>query len=77
MARTILDRSLQRWEAYASTGAFGMPGRAHIVFRCASDAGQRPRAFPFQGDKSDAERVVLEATGASLVAMLEEAEPIR
>ena len=58
MSRTILDSELRSWEAYATTGDYGLTAPAKIAFRCTSDSSQRPRIVDFEGDKSDAERAV-------------------
>jgi hypothetical protein len=73
MTRTILDRDLRSWEAYATSGDFGAPAPAKLGFRCTSDAAARPRLADFAGDKSDAERAVLAWPEAQLVAVLEKA----
>ena len=74
--RTILDGDLLRWEVYATTGDFGAPAPAKIAFRCTSDAWQHPRIFVMDGDKSEAERLVLEAPDGRLLEMLEGAEGV-
>jgi hypothetical protein len=74
--RTILDRDLRLWEAYATTGDFGGPDPAKIAFRCTSDAGQRPRVLTFGGDKSGAEKAVAGLPDDELLRMLGEAETL-
>jgi hypothetical protein len=76
MNRRIVDRDLRSWEVYATTGAFGEANPAKVAFRCDSDASQRPRVFLFDGDKSDAERVVQECSESELQSMLESSKPI-
>lgn len=76
MARTFQDPDLMTWEAYASSGKFGMPTRAHIVFRCLSDPTLRARVVETDGDCSEAEKVVAASTAAELGAMFEAAEPL-
>jgi hypothetical protein len=73
MTRIIQDADLRVWEAYASPGPFGLPHPARIGFRCVSDARASPRAVPFIGDRSEAERVVREASADELRKMLERA----
>lgn len=72
--RTIQDGAFQRWEAYATTGDFGFPRPARIVFRCLTDPGERARAVVIDGDKSDAESRVKELPEAELRELLEEAD---
>lgn len=76
MARTILDGDLRRWEAYATTGEYGFPDRARVVFRCLSDPGVRARAVTLDGDKSDAEEVVSRLPDAELSGLLDEAREL-
>jgi hypothetical protein len=71
MSRTILDSELRSWEAYATTGDFGLTAPAKIAFRCTSDSSQRPRIVDFEGDKSDAERAVQAWTEEELLEVLE------
>jgi hypothetical protein len=74
--RTILDDELRRWEVFATTGDFGGPDPAKLVFRCTSDAALRPRVIVYDGDKSEAEKAVAEATDPELVDMLEDAQNV-
>jgi hypothetical protein len=74
--RTILDKDLSRWEAYATTGEFGSADPAKVAFRCTSDAWQRPRVLVYRGDKSEAERCVAESPDGELLRMLEAAERV-
>lgn len=76
LTRTLLDRELRRWEAYATPGDFGLPNPAKIAFRCTSDAGERPRVIVFGGDKAEAERAVVELTEDDLRRMLQSAEAV-
>lgn len=76
MSRVIVDPDLRRWEAYATAGDYGFPTPGRIVFRCTSDRGLRPRTVTVPGDKSDAERTVVEASDAELREMLARAEEI-
>lgn len=73
MPRTIVDSALQRWEVYATTGAYGLPDPARIVFRCLSDPDVRARAVTIEGDKSAAEETVSVRSDDQLRKMLEEA----
>ncbi len=76
MARTVQDDELRDWEAFASTGPYGYAERASVVFRCLTDAAQRPRTYAMQGDKSDAEAWVARASRDELREMLAGAEPL-
>lgn len=58
MGRMILDGALQQWEVFATTGRYGFPDPARVMFRCVSDPEIRARALDIEGDKSDAERKV-------------------
>lgn len=58
MPRMILDGALQQWEAFATTGRYGFPDPARVIFRCVSDPEIRARAVDIEGDKSDAEKTV-------------------
>lgn len=73
MSRTFQDSDLLRWEAYASGGRHGYAEHARIVFHCLSDRSRRARVVQLEGDQSDAEREVAEATDARLVDLLAEA----
>jgi hypothetical protein len=75
MQRTIVDRGLLEWEAYASTARHGgLQGRSRIVFHCLTDPAQRARFVERAGDRAGAEQVLLAAQPHELVSMLEEAE---
>jgi hypothetical protein len=55
----------------------GFPEMARVVFRCASDEIEPPRAHAVEGDKSDGERIVVEASEEELRALLTQAKPMR
>ena len=74
MTKSVVDDDLRSWEAFASTGPYGYSDRSVVVFQCASDPGERPRAFQIEGDKSDAEARVENATRGDLLEMLAGAE---
>jgi len=76
MSRILRDTDLRLWEAYASTGAFGRTRPCSIVFRCVSDAGERPRTSDFVGDKAEAEAMLQTAGDAELMDLLESAADI-
>lgn len=71
--RTIQDDSFRTWEAYATTGDFGLSVPARIVFRCLSDPEERARAVEIEGDKSDAEARVRNLSGEELRGLMERA----
>lgn len=73
MSRMILDGALQTWEVFATTGRYGFPDPSRVMFRCVSDPEVRARAVEIEGDKSDAEGVVLSRGDDELRAMLAEA----
>lgn len=64
------------WEAYPSSGPHGMSERAQIVFHCLTSRALRPRYVEAGGDEADAQRRVVEADEAELLAMLEQATEI-
>ncbi len=66
MGRMILDGELRRWEAYATTGEYGFPDHARVVYRCVSDTGVRARTWRLEGDKSDAEATVRDSSDEEL-----------
>lgn len=74
--RSIRDPSFQSWEAYATTGNFGFPSPARIMFRCRTDPEERPREVVIEGDKSDAEARVRELSEEELRSLLEGARPL-
>lgn len=76
MSRILQDPDLMDWEVYATSGAFGYPDRAQIVFACLSDRSRRARSVE-QGDKADAERKVLDLSDDELLQLLERAEPLK
>lgn len=76
MTRTIQDRDLLLWEAYATAGDFGYPDHSKLVFHCLTDPSRRARIVPREGDKSDVEHEVATLTEAELVALLEAGEEV-
>ncbi|NIP60041.1 MAG: hypothetical protein GWM92_17120 [Gemmatimonadetes bacterium] len=76
MGRRIRDENFQEWEAFATTGDFGFPRPARIVFRCRTDPETRPRHVVIDGDKSDAEARLTELGEAELEELLQEAETL-
>ena len=76
MSRTFQDSNLLKWEAYASGGAHGYSDNARIVFHCLSDRARRARVVQLDGDQSDAEREVAEASEQRLAELLEGAREL-
>lgn len=72
--RIVRDGDFRDWEVYASTGDFGLPNPARIVFRCRTDPDERPRVVTIEGDKSEAEARVKSLTNPELTELLDEAE---
>ena len=77
MSRTFQDSNLLKWEAYASGGPHGYAANARIVFNCLSDRSRRARVVQIDGDQSDAERQVAEATEQRLAQLLAGAQELR
>jgi hypothetical protein len=76
MSHTFTDENLLTWEAYASSGNFGLAVRPRIVFNCLSDTSLTPRFVERPGDEADAEEQVHEFSEEQLRAMLREAQPL-
>jgi hypothetical protein len=77
MTRTIQDRDLQLWEAYASAGGTGTPERSRIVFQCLSDPGRRARALLRDAANGEVEREIATLPEAALVDLLADAEELK
>jgi hypothetical protein len=76
MARTVQDENMLFWEAYASTGEFGYPERAVIVFHCLTDMTKRARFVVREADRSEVEQDVERMSDAELRGLLEESRPL-
>ena len=76
MSHTFTDENLLTWEAFASSGNFGLAIRPRIVFNCLSDPSVTPRFVVRPGDEADAEQQVHELDEHQLRAMLREAKPL-
>ena len=76
MSHTFTDENLLTWEAYASTGNFGLAIEPRIVFNCLSDPSLAPRYVERRGDESDAEEQVQELSDQQLRALLRDARPL-
>lgn len=71
MGRTFQDEDFRVWEAYASSGRWGRPDRAHVVFHCRSDPSRRARYVEVDGDAAEAEKAVRVRSDPELLEMLE------
>ncbi|HEX2191129.1 MAG TPA: hypothetical protein VHG51_19630 [Longimicrobiaceae bacterium] len=76
MSRVFVDDDLLTWEAYASSGRFGLAERPRIVFHCLSDPAIRARFVVHAGDEADAEEAVHEVPEERLKAMLKESREL-
>lgn len=76
MSHTFTDENLLTWEAYASSGNFGLAIKPRIVFNCLSDSSLTPRYVERPGDESDAEELVHELGDDKLRALLRDARPL-
>jgi hypothetical protein len=76
MTRTLQDPELVLWEAYASSGDWGTPEHARIMFQCLTEPGRRARVLIREGDRSDVEEELARITDAELVELLAEAQEL-
>ncbi len=76
MRASFLDDRLEEWESYATTARGGMPIPGRIVFRCLSDPGKRPRVLEVNGDRAEAERLVVRSSESELQGLFRAAGPI-
>jgi hypothetical protein len=76
MSQTFTDENLLSWEAYASTGEFGLSVRPRIVFNCLSDPARPALYVEVRGDEADAEHEVHHLKEEGLRAMLRQAKPL-
>ena len=76
MSHTFTDENLMTWEAYASSGRFGLAVRPSIVFNCLSDPTVRPRYVERPGNVADAEEQVIEYDEKQLRELLNESKPL-
>jgi hypothetical protein len=76
MTRIIQDHDLLLWEAYASTGDFGYPQQARIVFHCLTNPGLRARVVEQTGDKSDVENQLATLPENELLGLLAKTEEL-
>jgi hypothetical protein len=76
MSHTFTDENLLTWEAYASSGNFGLAVRPRIVFNCLSDTTLQQRYVERPGDEADAEEQVHEMSEQQLREMLRKSQPL-
>ena len=76
MSATFTDENLLTWEAFASSGTFGLAIRPRIVFNCLSDPARPPRFVERPGDEADAEKQVHELDEHQLRALLGQSKPL-
>ena len=55
MSHTFVDENLNTWEAFASSGHYGLSTTPRIIFNCLSDPGIAPRYLEQQGGEAEAE----------------------
>ena len=53
MSHTFTDENLLTWEAFASSGNFGLATRPRVVSNCLSDPNTPPRYVERSGDEAD------------------------
>ena len=76
MSQTFTDENLLTWEAFASSGNFGVAERPRVVFNCLSDPNTAPRYVERPGDEADAEGEVREYDPHQLREMLAQSRPL-
>ena len=76
MSRTFTDENLLTWEAFASSGDFGMAERPRIVFNNLSDSSVPARYVELSGDGADAEEQVIAFDEAQLRKLFAESQPL-
>ena len=76
MSQTFTDENLMTWEAFASSGNFGLATRPRVVFNCLSDPNLPPRYVERPGDEADAEGQVMSYDDEQLREMLAQSQPL-
>ncbi|HSJ26545.1 MAG TPA: hypothetical protein VK929_17830 [Longimicrobiales bacterium] len=74
--RTFQDRNFLVWEVYPSGGRHGFSDNPHLIFHCLTQRDIRSRYMETAGDEARAERVILDASPAELLNMLDTAREI-
>jgi hypothetical protein len=76
MSVTFTDDDLVAWEAYASSGDFGLAITPRVIFNCLSDPSVRARFVKLRGDEADAEAQLHDFDEERLRQMLRDSEEI-
>ncbi len=76
MARTFQDQNFLIWEAFPSTGPFGYPDAAYIVFNCLSNKTIRPRYIELKAAEPAAQKELQTIGDAALLKLFETARPL-
>ena len=70
MSRTFQDENFLVWEVYPSGSRFGLSQRPELVFHCLTDRQLAPRFLEHGEHEAAAERTIVEASPADLLALL-------
>lgn len=76
MSHTFTDENLLTWEAFASSGHFGLAIHPRIVFHCLSDPDLVPRYVVQPGVESSAEEHVIDYDETQLREMLRQSKEL-
>ena len=79
MSRVFVDRNLDSWQIYPSTGAFGLPQQPKLVFLSLSDPAPASRGryvVLSDTDEATAEEVVSTASHAHLLELLDRSKEL-
>jgi hypothetical protein len=76
MSRVFTDPDLVTWEAYASSGQWGLPDQPRIVFNCLSDPDRRARFVTHDGHSGSAQESVSNASEDQLRTLLRQSETL-
>lgn len=77
MSRSFQDLDLLIWETYATTGAFGAPDHAHVIFHCVSDPSRRARYVEQDTSLAAAQKSLEKYSVEELRALLGEAQAVK
>jgi len=76
MSRVFTDPDLVTWEAYSSSGQWGLPEQPKIVFNCLSDPNRKPRFVIHDGHSGSAQESVGNASDDQLRRMLSKSDAL-
>jgi hypothetical protein len=76
MSRVFTDPDLITWEAYSSSGQWGLPDQPKIVFNCLSDPHRRARFVIHDGHSGSAQESVSHASEDQLRMLLRKSETL-